>query len=164
MFGSTGAEYGGGERTKDGALARRAGVAEALPCGGTAGVELVLEPAALFGAGRGAGAEGEAGAGTVFLADEPAAGRFAIDFAGALAGAVGFLSCNDVVGAVARLFAFCCGGGDGGDLLTHSGQRNSLGAEMICASAVPRIFVTGVPVHKFPFERFKFIFDLLKSN
>lgn len=125
-------------------------MAEALPCGGTTGVELVLEPAALFGAGRGsgAGAEGEAGARTVFLADEPAAERFAIDFAGALAGAVGFLSCNDVVGAVTRLFAFCCGGGDGGDLLTHSGQRNSLGAEMICASAVPRIFVTGVPVQE----------------
>lgn len=145
MFGSTDANCSGGGGTKVGAFARRAG-AEALPCGDGAGVDLFLEPAALFGAGSGSGAEEDAGARTLFLADEPAAGRFARDFAGALEVAVGFLSCNDVVGAVTRIFAFCCGGG--GDLLAQAGQRKSSDVEMICASAAPRIVASGVPVQE----------------
>ena len=51
---------GGG--TKDAAFARRA-EAEALPCGDDVGVDLFLEPAALFSAGSGgAGAEEDADA------------------------------------------------------------------------------------------------------
>ena len=83
----------------------------------------------------------------MFLADEPETGRFARDFAGALVGAIGFLSCIDVVGAAARIFAFCCGGG-GGDFAAHAGQKKLVGAEMICASWAPRIFASGVPVQE----------------